>query len=63
MSEDNHGSVMTIMSESSSDIRTSSCGNLFLGHCALKWYIFSGSLLSIFKNSAVYIYTGVFFLE
>ena len=39
MSEDNHVSVMTIISGSSADIRTSSCVNLFLIHCALKLYI------------------------
>ena len=36
MFEDNHVSVVTIIYGSSSDIRTSSCVNLFFMHCALK---------------------------
>ena len=44
MSEDNHVSVMAIIYGSSSDIRTSSCVNLFLMHCVLKEYIFRGKV-------------------
>ena len=44
MPEDNHVSIMAIISGSSSNIRTSSCVNLFLRHCALKEYIFSGKV-------------------
>ena len=44
MSEDNHVSIMAIMSRSSSDIRISSCVNLFLRHFALKEYISSGKV-------------------
>ena len=61
MSEDNHVYVIAIMSGSSSDIRTSSCVNLFLRHCALKEYIFSGKVSFPFLRIVLCTYLQVSF--
>ena len=61
MSEDNHVSIMAIMYGSSSDIRISSCVNLFLRHFALKEYIFSGKASFPFLRIMLCKYLNVFF--
>ena len=54
---------MAVMCGSSSDIRSSSCVNLLLRHCALKEYIFSGKVSFSFLRIVLYIFTSVFFFE